>query len=252
MLLRRIVLSAVLIGALAGVLLSALQFWQVRPIIHGAERFEHAHAPVAVAPAREATQTPEHAGRVHAAEDWKPPSEGVKRIGLTVLSNVLTAIGFALVMLATMAAVLKSNPAVRFDWRTGLLWGAAGYAIFFVAPAVGLPPEVPGAEAAPLEARQLWWLLAAGCTAAGLAIAAFGNSPWRWAALALLVVPHLVGAPHPGARPFADYPPEAAIALSELARRFVWATAFANAVFWLALGSAAAWVEGRFLKAAVA
>jgi cobalt transporter subunit CbtA len=257
MLFRRVVLSALLVGALAGLLLSAVQRWQIIPIIDTAERFEQARMPQRTEPAPEAGQAHEHAGHVHPAEAWEP-AEGAERIAYTVLSNVLTAAGFALVMLAAMSASLrhvaltKRKAATKLDWRSGLLWGLAGYAIFFVAPALGLPPEIPGAAAAPLEARQLWWVFAVVCTAAGLAGAAFGKSPWRWAALGLLVVPHLVGAPHLATRPFADYPPAAAAELVELARQFVWATAVANALLWLALGLASAWVARWLLKEAVA
>jgi cobalt transporter subunit CbtA len=251
MLFRRVVLCALLVGALSGLLLSVVQLWQVIPIIHRAERFEHARAPQATEPAREVTQAHEDAGHAHPAGAWEP-AEGAERMVYTLLANVLIAAGFALVMLAAMAASLKRNAAAKFDWRYGLLWGAAGYIIFFVAPSLGLPPEIPGAAMAPLEARQLWWVLTVVFTAAGLAGAAFGKTPWRWAALGLLVVPHLVGAPHPATGPFADYPPPAAAELAELARQFVWATALANALYWLALGSASAWAVRRFLKEAVA
>lgn len=250
MLFRRIMLSALLAGALSGLVLSAIQRWQVIPIIHGAERFEYARAPQVTEPAREATQSHEDAGHVHPAGAWEP-AEGAERTVYTVLANVLTAAGFALVMLATMAALLRRNAATKLDWRYGLLWGLAGYVIFFVAPALGLPPAIPGAAEAPLEARQLWWVLTVVSTAAGLAGAAFGKSPWRWAALGLLVVPHLVGAPHTATGPFAEYPPEAAAELAKLARQFVWATALANALYWLALGSASVWAVRRFLKEAV-
>ena len=250
MLFRRIVLCALLVGALAGLLLSAIQLWQVIPIIHRAEHFEQARAPQATEPAREATQAHKDAGHVHPAGEWEP-AEGAERTGYTLLANVLTAIGFALVMLVGMAASLKRNSMAKFDWRYGLLWGAAGYAIFFVAPSLGLPPEIPGAAAADQEARQLWWVLAVVCTAAGLAVVAFSKTRWRWAALGLLVVPYLVGAPHLATGPFADYPPPVAAELTDLARQFVWATALANALYWLVLGTASAWAARRFLKEAV-
>ena len=144
MLLRRVVLSALLVGALAGLLLSAIQFWQVIPIIHGAERFESTQTPQVTEPAREATQAYAQAGHVHPAGEWKPAG-GAERIGYTVLANVLTGVGFALVVLAAMVALLKRKPAAKIDWRYGLLWGAAGYVIFFLAPGLGLPPEIPGA-----------------------------------------------------------------------------------------------------------
>lgn len=251
MIFRRLVYSALLVGTLAGLLLSAVQFWQVIPIIHGAERFEQAQAPRVTEPAHETAHADEHAGHVHPAGAWEP-AEGVERTGYTLLANVLTAVGYALLMLAVMVAVLKYNAAARFDWRYGLLWGAAGYATFFVAPSLGLPPEVPGAAVAALEARQLWWGFTALCTAAGLAGVAFGKSPWRWMALGLIVVPHLVGAPHSVTNPFAHHSPADAGELEALARQFVWATAFANALYWLVLGSASSWAVRRFVKGAVA
>lgn len=253
MLFRRIVLSALLVGALTGLLLSAIQRWQVIPIIDSAERFEHARTPQGTESTRDAAQAHEHAGgelagHVHPAGAWGP-AEGAERTGYTVLSNMLTAVGFALVMLAAMVASLRRNPAAKIDWRHGLLWGAAGYVVFFVAPALGLPPEIPGAAAAPLEARQLWWALTVACTAGGFAGAAFGKTSWRWAALGLLAVPHLVGAPHPATSPFADHPPAVAAELAELAHQFVWATALTNALFWFALGSVSVWMVQRSLGA---
>ena len=249
MLFRRIVLCALLVGALSGLLLSAVQFWQVIPIIHSAERFEHARAPQVPDLAHDATRTHEYAGHVPPAGMWDL-AEGAT--GYTLLFNVLTATGFGLMMLAAMVASLERNAAATLDWRYGLIWGAAGYIIFFAAPSLGLPPAIPGAAETSLESRQLWWLLAVASTATGLAGVAFGKTHWRWAALGLLVVPCLVGGSHPAASPFADYPLAAAAELTELARQFVWATAFANGVFWLALGSASAWAVRRFMKVAVA
>jgi cobalt transporter subunit CbtA len=263
MLFHRVVLSALLVGALSGLLLSVVQRWQVIPIIDAAERFEQARTPQAVEPARGEVQAHDHAGHdhgahVHSATAWEP-AEGAERIGFTVLSNVLTAAGFALIMLVAMAVALRRRDtatqrkaAARLDWRYGLLWGLAGYAVFFVAPAIGLPPEIPGAEAAPLESRQLWWMLTVACTAVGLTGAAFCKSPWRWTALALLVVPYLVGAPHLGASAFAEYPPAAAAEMTELAKRFVWATAITNGVFWIVLGALSGWAAQRFVRKAVA
>jgi cobalt transporter subunit CbtA len=241
MIFRRIVLSALLVGALAGLLLSIVQFWQVIPIIHSAERFESARAPPPQG----------HTGHEHPADAWEP-AEGAERVGYTLLSNVLTAAGFGLMMLAAMVALHKRTAVTKLNWRHGLLWGAAGYIIFFVAPSLGLPPQIPGAAETPLEARQFWWALTVACTAIALAGVAFGKDPWRWAALGLLTVPYLAGIPHPAVNPFAEYPPAAATELTDLARQFVWATALANAVFWLTLGAASVWAVRRFMKKALA
>jgi len=261
MLFRRIVFAALLVGALSGLMLSAVQRWQVVPIIDAAERYEQARTPqaggAAAHPHEGAGEHAHAAGHEHAAEAWEP-AEGVERIGFTVLSNVLVGIGFALVMLAVMSVALRRGAVsgrkamAKLNWRHGLLWGLAGYAVFFVAPALGLPPEIPGSVAAPLESRQVWWLLTAACTAVGIALVAFGKSPWRWAGLALIAVPHVVGAPHSGMSPFVGFPPEMAAEMATLAKQFVWASAIANGVFWIVLGISSGWAAQRFVKKAVA
>lgn len=256
MLFRRLVFSALLIGVVAGLLLSAVQRWQVIPIIEAAERHEQARTPPTEGADEQAGHSHSHGGgdHEHAPGAWEP-APGLERIGFTVLSNVLAAIGFALIMLAAMVFVIQwrytASKAVKLDWRHGLLWGLAGYAVFFVAPSLGHPPEIPGSVSAPLGARQIWWVLAAVCTATGIAIMAFGKAPWRWAGLVLLPVPHFIGAPQSGIDPFVGFPPEVAAQMSDLAWRFVWATAIANAVFWVALGVLSSLAIQRFVRPAV-
>ena len=46
------------------------------------------------------------------------------------------------------------------------MWGLAGFAVFTIAPGLGLPPELPGVPAAPLLSRQIWWVTAVLATAA--------------------------------------------------------------------------------------
>ena len=252
MIFRRIVLYAFLVGALSGIVLTGIQMFQVVPIIQSAERFE---GEPAAAPAGDKAGQPaqahdhaahDHGGHEHDANAWAP-ADGAERTGFTLLSNMLSATGLALLVLAAMVASVRLNAANKLDWRHGVLWGAAGYAAFFVAPAIGLPPEIPGAAAASLESRQFWWILTVVCTAAGLAGAAFGKSPWRWAALLLILVPHLIGAPHPDTEMFAGQPPDAAAELTELARQFIGATAIANGALWLALGLISVWTIPRIL-----
>lgn len=264
MLFRRLVSCALLVGALAGLLLSAVQRWQVVPLIAAAERFEAAAeaAPAAVPGHGEAghdhalhhnvpaAPADGHGQHVHDAAAWEP-ADGFERTAYTVLANVLTATAFALLLLAAMAAVQSWRGAVPVAAGQGLLWGLAGYLSFYVAPAIGLPPEIPGAQSAALEVRQLWWTLAVGGTASGLALLAMVRAPWRWAGLPLLVLPHLVGAPQHAGSPFAAHGPVAAAELTAIANQFFVATALANAIYWLALGGLAAWAFRRWLTAAV-
>ncbi|WP_408609757.1 CbtA family protein [Herbaspirillum autotrophicum] len=231
---KRIAAAVLVSGVLAGALLTAVQQVQVSKIILQAEVYEEA-AQAATAAAGHDHSTETSAIRSHEhdheADAWEP-ANGVERTGYTVLANISMAIGFALFL---AAAICVSGRQV--GWRSGLLWGAAGYLVFFVAPSLGLPPEVPGTQAAPLHDRQLWWLLAAGSTALGLGIFVYARHRLlKLLGLVLLLVPHLVGAPQPEVH--------ASAAPESLALAFIQATAIANAVFWLALGG----LTGFFYK----
>lgn len=213
--LTRILVSALLAGLLAGLFLTALQWAGTVPLIHEAELYE------------EAAPAPGYEG-VH--EGAAEPEAGLMRIGLTALSNLLAAVGFALLLNAAFA--LKGSA----DFRRGLLWGLGGFAAFSLAPALGLPPELPGAAVADLAHRQLWWLLAVVLTAGGLALVAFGpRAVLKLAGLALIALPHLIGAPEA---------PGGGTAPEELARSFTLAVLATSAAFWLVLGG----LSGLFFR----
>ena len=243
---RRMASAVVVAGALSGVLLSGVQQFQVEKIILKAEEYEkagesaapaaddHVHEPAAQAAAHEHSHANAHEHEhAHDANAWEP-ADGAERTGYTVLANVSMAVGFALLLVAAFALSGR-----QISWRSGLLWGLAGYGVFFVAPSLGLPPEVPGTLAAPLQARQLWWVMTAAMTAASLGLFVFTRGwPWKLVGVMLLVVPHFIGAPQPEVH--------GSVAPEELAQAFIRATATANAVFWLALGGLTGFFYRRF------
>ena len=197
MLFRRLFLCALFVGLCAGLAASLVQRWQVLPLILAAEVFESAaeEAPVAAhdhAAGHEATH--DHAAHVHDAAAWQP-QDGAERTFWTVVANVAGATGFALLLLPLLALWDHRRGGRGASWRTGLLWGAAGWLALFAWPALGLHPELPGEAAAALDGRQAWWLLAVACAAGGLALAAFGRGGVRALGLPLLALPFLVGAP---------------------------------------------------------
>ena len=184
------------------------------------------------APAREPVHEHGHGHRHGGA--WTSEG-GIGRTFRTAASNVATAIGFALLLVALFAWRGGAT------WRQGLLWGAAGFFVFFVNPALGLRPEIPGAFAAGLLDRQLWWLLAVGCSAAGVGLLLLApRAAAKAGGAGLLAVPHLAGAPHPEV--------SGGIAPEGLADSFVVAAAATNAVFWLVLGVVAAVTFGRLSR----
>ena len=250
MLFRPIVLCALLVGALAGLLVSAVQHWQVIPIIAAAEVFEGSAESAEPVAAMVHDHGDAHgAAHVHEEEAWEP-EDGTERHVWTAIANVLTAIGFGLVLVAAMTTWehLRGRPLASA--RTGLLWGAAGWLCVFAAPSLGLPPEIPGTAAAALEARQSWWLLAVACSATGLGLLAFVPGRMRWLGIAVLALPYAIGAPHiDGA--FAAYGDEVARQMEALTVQFGIATSISSAIEWLALGSLAGWAVARWVRPAL-
>ena len=229
-LLGRILLPAVIAGILSGALLTGLQHVEVIPLIYQAETFENS-ATVAAGHAHDG-----EASGVHEAEPWAP-DDGIERTSITLLANIVAAVGFGLLL--SVAFVLLSAKGRSVVWRGGLLWGLAGFGIFNLAPALGLPPELPGSEAAALDGRQGWWILTVVMTALGLGLIAFARPVYvRALGFIPLVIPHIIGAPAPEHH--------GGLAPQEMAERFVYASLATSAAFWLALGALTAFAHTRF------
>ncbi|OHC24179.1 MAG: cobalt transporter [Pseudomonadales bacterium RIFCSPLOWO2_02_FULL_63_210] len=225
---KRIAQTAGFAGLLAAIVLTLLQSFWVTPLILQAETYENSAPAAEVQAEHSHAATPAHS---HDAEAWAP-QDGWQRTLATGLSNLVVAVGFAL-----MLAGLFTLRAPGQTWQ-GLLWGLGGFVTFSLAPSAGLPPELPGSAAAELLLRQYWWLGTAVATAAGLGLLAFGRHwPLRSIGLVLLALPHLIGAPQPEVH--------ASLAPAALEQEFILASLLTNALFWAALGLAAAWFYSR-------
>ncbi len=229
---QRIFFAAVLAGLLAGVAMAAVQQWQVAPLILEAEVFENA-----VPALEDHTHEAGTAAHEHDAEAWAP-QDGPERIAYTVLADVLASIGFALLLAAV--SVLAG---AEITLRNGVVWGLAGFVSFQLAPAFGLPPELPGMAAADLGLRQVWWWGTAIATgAAFLGIARFRNPMAIVIGAALILVPHIIGAP--------TAPDEPTTVPAHLATAFAAKTLGTGAVFWLIAGPLLGYFNERFARAA--
>lgn len=238
---QRIVMTALLAGALAGLAAFVLQSWQTTPLIMHAEIYETGEVPAAVAhshgtaPAAEATQAGGHA---HAAEAEAWPADGVERYAYSLLADVVTAIGFGFLLIGAMAVSGR-----EVSWRGGIVWGLCGYAAFYMAPSFGMAPELPGMVAAELGERQIWWLSTAAVSALALALIFFApGALWKAVAALLLVAPHAIGAPHPVIEP-GNVP-------AELAAQFAVASLVVTGLFWMVLGGLGGYFYRRFAPAA--
>lgn len=263
---RSIVFASVVAGFIVGLIVTIVQQFGTVPLILKAEVFEKAaamHQHDAPAAPQPVAAGHDHADHDHAAQDhgdhgagdhehgagdhdhdagaWEP-QDGFERNAYTAAANVLTAIGFAL-LLAGFFAVRSGATGVSVSWHEGLLWGLAGFAVFTLAPGLGLPPELPGVPVAPLLPRQIWWLAAVLATAGGLALIAFRRSvPAAIAGVILLTLPHLFGAPEL-ANIETNVP-------SSLTHQFVTAVTVTSLVFWTLLGGLTSAVFARFDRGA--
>ena len=236
---RNIVVVAAIAGAIAGLGMTVAQQLTTVPLILKAEVYEqqgaaapgHSHGNAA-APAHS-----HDAAGGEEADGWAP-ADGFERTFFSVAANIVTGIGFALLLLAV--SELAGGIA---GWRQGVFWGLAGFAVFTLAPGLGLPPELPAMPAAELGARQLWWVATVASTALALALLFYGRSLIAVIfAVALLVAPHLVGAPQPPS--YATPIPEG------LHHSFIVAVVLTTLLFWVLLGGLAGLFRRRLIQAA--
>lgn len=254
----RLVSAALVAGFLAAVVATGLQLVLTSPLIIAAERFEtqaslapdqtfgerdqDLRAPELASPAALIVRV--HGGHDHGtrdpavsggetAPDWQP-GPGLPRMAFTGLSTLVGGVGYALLLGAVLLACNREPSP-----ETGLRFAIGGFLAVALAPALGLAPELPGMEAAPLADRQFWWVMTAAATAMGLYLIAIRRAPIAIAGgLVLLVAPHLAGAPetsHAASNLPAAY--AAQFAARSLGIAFV---------FWAVIGLAYGWAWGLF------
>lgn len=232
---KKIFASALLAGVIAACAVSGVQFFKTVPLILAAETYEKAEAPAPAHTHDHAAAPGAAADHHHDADAWEP-EDGAERIGFTLLANLLTGVGFGFMLCGALALYAARGGTISVP--VGLAMGGAGFLAFALAPSLGLPPELPGMAAAELTARQTWWLGTAVATLAGLIALTVGRV-WlvRIAGIAVLLLPHLIGAPHISGEP-GGVPPA-------LAAEFVAASLVAAAVFWATLGAVSGWALRR-------
>jgi cobalt transporter subunit CbtA len=178
----KIVTSALFAGFCAGLIAALLQLVFVQPVLLHAELYEGGDLV--------------HFGAEAVSAHPDLPGLDPVRDGLSLLFSALIYVGYALILVAAMGMAADRGHAINA--RNGLIWGIAGFVAFQFAPALSLPPEVPGVAAADVAERQIWWWATVAATAIALALIAFGRNWVLWTvAILLMLTPHLIGAPHP-------------------------------------------------------
>jgi len=227
--------SALFAGCAAGLIAALLHFAFVQKYILLGEMYEsgamtHFTDEVDHPAPLETAEPVAEKGHVHhhqaATGDWQ-------RNGLTALFMLILYTSYGLLLTAGFA--FFDSLGRKIGPAEGMLWGIAGFVAFQLAPAMGLAPELPGAIAADLGERQIWWWSTVFGTGAGIALLAYGRKTWMFVlAGALLALPHVIGAPEPEGY-FGTAPPEVAAAFA--------ARVLGSAlVAWTCLG----WLAGHF------
>lgn len=228
---HRMLAGGLVAGFAAGLLAALLHFAFLQKIILLAEEYERG-AVVHFAGGGEASHGAEHDHDTgHAAPSGD--GGGLSRNALTVLFTGLTYASYGLVLVAGFA--LAEHFGHRIDAREGMLWGLGAFMAVQLAPAMGLPPELPGTISADLTDRQIWYF--GTVLATGLGLALIASSRGVMAAFlggALIAGPHVIGAPHLEVF-YGVAPPE-------LAAEFAARALGVGFVTWAALG----WLAGRF------
>lgn len=226
----RVILAVLLAGIAAGLVMGAIQHVRLTPLIIEAEAFERAGDPASHShgetPDAGAPTTGESGSDGHDhdhGEGWTP-EDGWQRTLATTVTAAMTGAGFAAMLAAV--SLLVGLPITR---RNGIMWGLCGFLAVTLAPAVGLPPELPGMAAADLFARQVWWVGTIAATATGIYLIATQTRLWTLVLAAVLIIaPHVIGAP--------VAPHGEGMVPAELVARFVANSIAANAIFWCIIG----------------
>lgn len=212
----RVLLAALLAGIAAGLFMGVIQHWRLTPLILEAEKYEVAGASHDAGAAAESTE--------HEAEDWAP-GDGLERTLFTTLTLIVTGAAYAAILAGV--SLLAGIPITE---RNGTLWGLLGFLAASLAPAAGLPPELPGMPAGDLAARQAWWIGTIVASGIAVYLIAAARKPWAIAAAVLVAaLPHVIGAPAPVSH-------ESTVPAG-LAAAFAASSIAAAAVFWILIGS---------------
>lgn len=197
-------------GTLAGLVLFAIQHFTVVPLIEAAERYE---------------KVAEH----HQAE-WTP-ADNWERTVWTVITTVLSSIGFAAVLFGFLSLTGRN-----VSIRQGVQWGLAAFVCFHLAPSLGLPPLPPGVPVADVQQRQLWWMGVVLATAVGLWLIRGPTWTNRVAGVVCITVPHVIGAPVAVGENTVP---------AELLRNFAIASLATTAIYWPLLGIIGGFLSSR-------
>jgi cobalt transporter subunit CbtA len=241
MIFRNIMMIAFFTAIVSGVFLGIMQSFSTTPLIYAAEVYEVEEAPATISDAHSSDAT-----HGHDNTEWGP-ANATERVSYTFIADVFIAFGHSLLLTSFMLFIFLKFGKPAISWKSGLIIGLGGYASFYIATVIGLPPEIPGTLAADLHTRQLWWTLTIIATIIGLSTLYFAPKTFKIAGILFIILPHIIGAPHPEAQGFLNQNSSAVTALSQLEHQFLLSTAWVNLLYWLSLGIVSGLLANKFI-----
>ena len=152
---KNIFVSAVVCGAIAGVLATVMQMLLVTPLLMEAELFETGQSMHFITDG-----SPE--SPIKHVDIWEDPYRHL----MTLCFNLVTFTGFGFILVAAMAFFQKRG--FTLSKAEGIVAGVSGFIVFQLAPSVGLPPELPGTIGVTVGLKQTWWIITILSTTVGI------------------------------------------------------------------------------------
>ena len=213
---KNIFVSAVVCGAIAGVLATVMQMLLVTPLLMEAELFETGQSMHFITDG-----SPE--SPIKHVDIWEDPYRHL----MTLCFNLVTFTGFGFILIAAMAFFQKRG--FSLSKAEGIVAGVSGFIVFQLAPSVGLPPELPGTIGVTVGLKQTWWIITILSTTVGILLLFLDkHKVVSGAGIVFITIPHLIG--HPKLETYFGVAPP------ELAAEFASRALAVSLIAWIILG----------------
>ena len=213
---KNIFVSAVVCGAIAGVLATVMQMLLVTPLLMEAELFETGQSMHFITDG-----SPE--SPIKHVDIWEDPYRHL----MTLCFNLVTFTGFGFILIAAMAFFQKRG--FTLSKAEGIVAGVSGFIVFQLAPSVGLPPELPGTIGVTVGLKQTWWIITILSTTVGILLLFLDkHKVVSGVGIIFVTIPHLIG--HPKLETYFGVAPP------ELAAEFASRALAVSLIAWIILG----------------
>ena len=213
---KNIFVSAVVCGAIAGVLATVMQMLLVTPLLMEAELFETRQSMHFITDG-----SPE--SPIKHVDIWEDPYRHL----MTLCFNLVTFTGFGFILVAAMAFFQKRG--FTLSKAEGIVAGVSGFIVFQLAPSVGLPPELPGTIGVTVGLKQTWWIITILSTTVGILLLFLDkHKVVSGVGIIFITIPHLIG--HPKLETYFGVAPP------ELAAEFASRALAVSLIAWIILG----------------